>query len=76
MTRSQIVTKRVFSFARVLITLQRCQLQVENWDRIITIVKIFLDNLCINYMLNKTMKNYLKAERSLANDNSELIEEV
>jgi hypothetical protein len=27
-------------------------------------------------MPNKTMKDYLKAERSLANDNSKLIEEV
>ncbi len=49
---------------------------MENLDRIVTIVKICLDNLCINYMPNKTMKDYLKAEGSLANDNSKLIEEV
>jgi hypothetical protein len=41
---SQIETKRVFSLARVLTTLWRCHLQVENLDRIITIVKNRLDD--------------------------------
>jgi hypothetical protein len=72
--RSQIETKRVFSLVIVLIILQRCQLQVENLDRIIKIVKNCPNNLCINCMSNKTMKDYLKVEGSLANDNYELIE--
>jgi len=37
--RSQIETKKVFSLARVLITLQQSCLQVENLDMITTIVK-------------------------------------
>ncbi len=74
--RSQIETKRVFSLARVLMPLQRCQLQVINLDRIITIVKNCPNNLCTNCMPNKTMKDYLKAEGFLVNDNPKLIEEV
>ncbi len=74
--RSQIETKKVFSLARVLITLQRCQLQVINLDKIITIVKNWRNNLCTNFMPNKTMKDYVKVEGSLVNDNFKLIKEV
>jgi hypothetical protein len=49
---------------------------VKNLDRIITIVKTWVDDLRINNMPNKTMKDYLKVEESLANDNYELIEEA
>ncbi len=51
-------------------------LQVESLDIIITIVKIWLNDLSVNCMLNENMKNYLKAERILANDNYKLIEET
>jgi hypothetical protein len=72
---SQIVIEIIFNLARILIALQRCYLQVENLERIITIVKTWLDDLHINCMPNKTMKDYLKVEGSLADDNYELIEE-
>ncbi len=72
---SQIVIEIIFNLVGILIALQRCYLQVENFDRIITIVKTWLDDPCVNCMPNKTMKDYLKVEGSLADDNYELIEE-
>jgi len=50
-----------------------CPLQVENLDRIITIVKNWLDDPQVNCMPHKTMKDYLK---SLVDDNYELIEKA
>ncbi len=70
---SQIETKRIFNLVRVLIALWRCHLQVENLDRIMTIVKNWLDDPRVNCMPSKTMKDYLK---SLVDDNYELIEKV
>ncbi len=49
---------------------------MKNLDRIITIVKTWLDDPRVNNMPNKTMKDYLKVEGSLADDNYELIEEA
>ncbi len=72
---SQIVIEIIFNLVRILIALQRCYLQVENLDRLITIVKIWLDDSHVNCMPNKTMKDYLKVEGFLADDNYELIEE-
>jgi hypothetical protein len=46
---------------------------VENLDRNIIIVKIWLDDPRVNCMPNKTMKDYLK---SLVDDNHELIEKA
>jgi hypothetical protein len=70
---SQIVIEIIFNLVGILIALQRCYLQVENFDRIITIVKTWLDDPCVNCMPNKTMKDYLK---SLVDDNYELIEKA
>jgi hypothetical protein len=74
--RSQIETKRVFNLARILTTLQRCHLHVENLDRIITIGKNWHDDPQVNRMPNKTMKDCLKIEGSLVDDKNELIEKV
>jgi len=49
---------------------------VENLVRIITTAKNWLDDLWVNCMPNKTMKNYLKVGGSLVDDNYELIAEV
>jgi hypothetical protein len=49
---------------------------VENLDKIISIVKNWLDDLHMNCMQNKNMKDYLKVEEPLTNDNYELIEEA
>jgi len=47
---------------------------VENFNRIITIVKNWLDDPCVNCIPNKNMKNYLKAKGFLVDDNNELTE--
>ncbi len=60
--RSDIETKRVFSLVGVWTTLWQFHLQMENLDRIITIVKNWLDDLCMNCIPNKNMKNYLKVK--------------
>jgi hypothetical protein len=49
---------------------------VENLDKIITIVKSWHDDLWVNCMPNKTMKDYLKVERFLVDDNYEFIEKT
>ncbi len=49
---------------------------MENLDKIITIVKNWLDDLHMNCMPNKNMKDYMKVEKPLTNDNYELIEEA
>ncbi len=72
----QIETEIIFSLVGILAALQRCCLQVENLDKINTIAKNWLDDFCIDYTPNKTMKNYLKVEGFLAYDTYELIEEA
>ncbi len=42
---------------------------------ILIVVKNWFDDLCVNCMQNRNMKNYLKVERSWIDDNYELIEE-
>ncbi len=49
---------------------------MENLKKINTIVKNWLDDLCVNYTPNKTMKDYLKAKGFIANDTYGLIEEI
>jgi len=39
--RSQIETKRIFSLARILTSLKRCCLQLENLDKLIFVNKIW-----------------------------------
>jgi hypothetical protein len=48
---------------------------VENLDKIITIVKNLLDDPQVNCMPTKNMRDYLKVEGSLVDDNYKLIEE-
>jgi hypothetical protein len=49
---------------------------VENLKKINTIVKNWLDDLCVNYTSNKTMKDYLKTKGFIDDDTYELIEEA
>jgi hypothetical protein len=51
--RSQIETKRMFNLANVLTTLRCYYLQVENFDQIITIVKNWPNDPCLNDMTNQ-----------------------
>ncbi len=49
---------------------------MENLDNIITIVRIWPNDPCINCMPNKTMKDYLKVKGHLVYENYELFEET
>jgi hypothetical protein len=73
--RSQIETKHVFSLVGVLIALKHYRLQVDNLDQIITMVKNWLDNPCLNCSQHKDLTYFLKVEFVLAEDNYDLIEE-
>ncbi len=72
---SQIGREGMFNFARVLTSLWHCCLQVENLDWIITIVKNWPNDPCLNCKKKMNMKEYMKVEVSLADDNYDLIEE-
>jgi hypothetical protein len=50
-------------------------LEVENRDRIITMVKNWLDDMHTDYKPNSNFNQYLKVKESLAEDNYNLIEE-
>jgi hypothetical protein len=71
---SQIEIECVFNLVDVLTTLRHCRLQVDNLNRIITMVKNWLDDPHINYSLHKDLTYFLKVEFSLAEDNYDLIE--
>ncbi len=73
---SQIIIELVFNLARVLTTLRCYRLQVENMDRIITVVKNWLDDPHANCKPNSNFKQYLKAKEFLAEDNYNLIEKL
>jgi hypothetical protein len=47
---------------------------VENLERIITIIKNWLDHQHVNCMPNKNMNDYMKVKRCLVNDTYKLIE--
>jgi hypothetical protein len=70
---SQIEIKHVFNLANVLTTLKCCSLQMENMDQIITVVKNWHDDPHHNYKLNTNLKEYLKEEDYLANENYDLL---
>jgi hypothetical protein len=59
----------------VLTTLKHCNLQVDNMDRIIIIVKNWLDDPQANCKPNSDSKQYLKIEKLLAKGIYNLIEE-
>ncbi len=65
----------MFSLARVLIALRWCHLQVENMDQIITVVKNWLDDMGANCKRKSNLKQYLKMEEFLVEENCELIQE-
>lgn len=59
----------------LLTTLKCNNLQVENLDWIITIVKNWPNNVCLNCIINANFKHYIKVEVVFAKENYELIEE-
>jgi len=72
----QIETECVFTLASVLTTLKHYCFEVENMDRIITMVKNWLDDPCHSYKPNVDIKEYLKEEDSLAEENYDLLEKA
>jgi len=59
--------------AKVLTTLRHCHLQVENMDLTIIMMNNWHDDMCANCKLN--FKQYLKIEKSLEEENYNLIVE-
>jgi hypothetical protein len=66
--------QKMFNFAWVLTTLQQCCLQMK-LDQIITMVINWPNYLYLYYTHNTCMRNWFKVERSLVDDNYDLIEE-
>ncbi len=71
--RFQIEIERMLSLVGVLTALRHYCLQVQNLDRMITIINNWRDDSHLNCILYVNLKDYLKAEICLAN---ELIKEV
>ncbi len=59
---SQIENKRVFNLVGVLTTLRCYRLQEDNFDRIIIMVKNWLDNLHLNCSQHEDLIDFLKVE--------------
>jgi hypothetical protein len=71
--RFQIEIERGLNLVGVLIALRHCCLQVQNLDRIITIINNWHDDSHLNSTFYVDLKDYLKMKINLAN---ELIKEV
>ncbi len=63
----------MFSLASVLIALKHCHLQVQNLDWIVTIINNWPNDPCQNYTPNANLKDYLKVEIVLVEENYELM---
>ncbi len=66
---SKIEIVWIFSLVRMLIVLNRNRLQVKNMDRIITLVKNWLDDPHANCKPHSDFKQYVKTKKSLAKEN-------
>jgi hypothetical protein len=66
----------MFSQNGVLTTLKRCHLQVQNLDQIITIINNWPNDSCQNCTPNANLKNYLKVEVILVEEDYGLIKDV
>jgi hypothetical protein len=54
----------------VLIILKHCRLQMENLDHIITMVKKWPNDLHLNYTPNANLKDYMKNQFDLIENNN------
>jgi hypothetical protein len=66
----------VFNLASVLTTLKRYSLQLQNLNWITTIINNWPNDPRQNYTPNVNLKDYLKIEVVIAEENYELIKEV
>lgn len=67
--------ERVFSLVRVL-TIIKHYLQVEIFNQIIIVVKNWFDDLHLNYTPNVDLKDYMKVEVVLVEENYQLIKKL
>jgi hypothetical protein len=72
--KSQIEIERMLNLARVMTSLWCCYLHAENLNHNIIIVKNWPNDLCFNCKKKVDMKEYMKMESSLAENNYDLIE--
>jgi len=75
-SRFQLKLKKMFILVIVLITMKHYCLQDQILDQIITIINNSFDDLCMNCTPNVELKDYLKVEVGLTENNYELIEKV
>ncbi len=66
----------MFSLINVLTTLKHCHLQVQNLDQIIIIINNWPNDPRQNCTPNGNLKDYLKVEVILVEENYELIKEI
>ncbi len=66
----------MFNLASVLTTLKRYSLQLQNLNWITTIINNWPNDPRQNYTPNVNLKDYLKIEVVIAEENYELIKEV
>jgi hypothetical protein len=72
---SHIETKHVFSLVGVLKALRRYELQVDNLDQMVFVVKNWRDDPRLNCSWHKDFTSFLKVEFVLAKYNYDLIKE-
>jgi len=71
---SQIEIERIFSMAKVITSLKRCWLRIENLDKLVLIMKNWLDDLkfgCTNGP--KSFEEFLNSEDGVVAKNEDLI---
>jgi hypothetical protein len=59
----------------VSIALRHCRLQVENLDLIITIVKNWFNDPCLNHTRHMDLIDFMEVENLLAKENYDLVKE-
>jgi hypothetical protein len=70
-------TKRIFGIAKVLTSLCRCKLEVENLDKLVIIMKIWSSNskvecMCEGYSLD----DFLTDEANIIGDNDVILDAI
>ncbi len=66
---SQEREKKRYMEQSVLIALRHCKLQVENLDHIITTLKNWFDDPCLNHTHHMDLIDFMKVENLLAKEN-------
>jgi hypothetical protein len=71
---SQIETKRIFSTSRVITCLKCCQFGIKNMDKLILLMKNWLDDLSFKCTSGpKSFEKNLNYENNMISENEKLI---